>query len=179
LTEAEKSRAADVVIMNVRMILSMLASNELVLDDLGPSERQPAGRPAPAVSTQSEPANPGVRPAVLNRQAETGKRLMSGAQALGIFVDVLVTHPRRDQIVACDVIGRPAGELIGFFNDVVVALEQRQDVFNSTLHVVEVMRAGRPARCLLELGKDEMEKAFDMGREHREALITAAALPAA
>ena len=35
LTEAEKSKAADVVIMNVRMIFSMLASNELVLDGVG------------------------------------------------------------------------------------------------------------------------------------------------
>jgi hypothetical protein len=36
LTEADKSKAAVVVIMNVRMIFSMLASNELVLDGLGP-----------------------------------------------------------------------------------------------------------------------------------------------
>jgi c-di-GMP-related signal transduction protein len=72
-----------------------------------------------------------------------------------------------------------AGELIRFFNDVIVALEERQNIFNSTLHVVEVMRAGHPARCLLELDKDEIEKAFDMGREHMEALITAAALPVA
>jgi hypothetical protein len=94
LTEAEKSKAADVVIMNVRMILSMLASNELVLDDLGPSERQPAGRQSRRISTQSEPAHPGVRLTMLYRQAETGKRVMSGAQAVGIFVDVLLTHPR-------------------------------------------------------------------------------------
>jgi hypothetical protein len=69
--------------------------------------------------------------------------------------------------------------LICFINKVIVIFEERQNVFNSTLHVVEVMRAGHPARCLLELGKDEMEKAFDMGREHWEALITAAALPVA
>jgi len=94
LTEAEKSKAADVVIMNVRMILSMLASNELVLDGLWPSERQSAGRQSRRVSTQSEPANPGVRLTMLYRQAETGKRVMSGAQALGIIVDVLITHPR-------------------------------------------------------------------------------------
>jgi hypothetical protein len=73
--------------------------------------------------------------------------------------------------VACDVVGRSAGELIRFLNDVIIALEERQNIFNSTLHVVEVMRAGHPARRFLELGKDEMEKAFDMGREHMKALF--------
>jgi hypothetical protein len=94
LTEAEKSSTADVAIMNVRMFLSMLASNEVVLDGSWSFERQPSGRPSRRVSTQSEPANPRVRPAMLYRQAEAGKRVMSGAQALGIFVHVLVTHPR-------------------------------------------------------------------------------------
>jgi hypothetical protein len=63
-------------------------------------------------------------------------------------------------------VGRLAGELIRFFNDVIVALEQRQDIFNSTLHVVQVMSAGDPARCLFELGGDELQETGDMGREH-------------
>ena len=60
---------------------------------------------------------------------------------------------------------------IRFFNNVVVIFEQRQNVFNSTLHVVEVMRAGHSARCLLELGVDEPQKAGDVGRKHGYALF--------
>ena len=46
--------------------------------------------------------------------------------------------------------------LYRFINKVIVIFEERQDVFDSALHVVEVMRAGYPARCLLELGSDEL-----------------------
>ena len=62
--------------------------------------------------------------------------------------------------------------MVRFLNNIIVILEEAQDVFNSTLHVVEVMNAGYPARCLLELGPDEVEETCDVCGEHREALIT-------
>ena len=46
------------------------------------------------ISRQSERANPGVRLTMLYRKAETGKRLMSGPQAIGIFASVPITNPR-------------------------------------------------------------------------------------
>ena len=46
--------------------------------------------------------------------------------------------------------------LYRFINKVIIIFEERQDVFNSTLHVVEVMRTGYPARCLLKLDIDEL-----------------------
>jgi hypothetical protein len=46
-----------------------------------------------AMSTQSERANPGVRLTLLDREAEIGKRLISGAQAIGIFA-VPIADPR-------------------------------------------------------------------------------------
>jgi hypothetical protein len=46
------------------------------------------------MSSQSECANPGVRLTVLYREAETGKRLISSAQAIGIFADVPLTDLR-------------------------------------------------------------------------------------
>lgn len=58
--------------------------------------------------------------------------------------------------MAYDVLGRSAGELIRFFNHVLVALKERQDIFNSTLYIVQVMSAGHPARFLLELSADEL-----------------------
>jgi len=41
--------------------------------------------------------------------------------------------------------------LYRFINKIIIIFEERQDVFNSTLHVVEVMRTGYPTRCLLKL----------------------------
>ncbi len=45
---------------------------------------------------------------MLYREAETGKRLISSVQAIGILADVSIANLRRDQIVACDVVGRSA-----------------------------------------------------------------------
>lgn len=59
-------------------------------------------------SSESERANPGVWLTSLYRQAEAGKRLLRGAQTIGIFAGVPVAHVRRDQIMACDVAGRSA-----------------------------------------------------------------------
>ena len=110
------------------------------------------------ISGESEHANPGVRLAVFDRKAKTGKRLMRGVQAIGVLSDIPIAHLRGDQIVASDVVGGSAGKLIGFFNNIIVIFEQRQNIFNSTSHVVKVMRAGHPARCLVELGTDEFRK---------------------
>ena len=44
------------------------------------------------MSSQSECANPGVRLTVLYREAETGKRLISSAQAIGIFASACGEH---------------------------------------------------------------------------------------
>jgi hypothetical protein len=118
------------------------------------------------MSTQSERANPGVRLTLLDREAEIGKRLISGAQAIGIFADVPIADPRRHRIVARDVLGRSARQLIRFVNHVLVTLQERQDIFNSTLHVVQVMSAGDPSRCLFQLGGDELQETGDVGREH-------------
>ena len=60
------------------------------------------------ISGESERADPGVRLAVLDREAETGKRLMRGLQAVGILSDVPVAHLRGDQVVACDIVGGSA-----------------------------------------------------------------------
>ena len=49
-----------------------------------------ARRSVAKISRQSERADPGVRLTMLYRKAETGKRLMSGPQAIGIFI----TNPR-------------------------------------------------------------------------------------
>jgi hypothetical protein len=40
------------------------------------------------------------------------------------------------------------------------------------LHVVEVMRASYPARCLLKLGTDELQKACDVGGQHNHSSIS-------
>jgi hypothetical protein len=61
---------------------------------------------------------------VLYSEAETGKRRMSGLEAMGVFADVHVPRGRGDQIVAGDIAGSSAGELIRFFDDVVVILEK-------------------------------------------------------
>ena len=45
-------------------------------------------------SRQSELAYPGIRLTALYRAAETGKRLMSSAQAIGILADVPITNLR-------------------------------------------------------------------------------------
>jgi hypothetical protein len=62
--------------------------------------------------------------------------------------------------------------LVRFFNNIIVIFEEAQNVFNSTLHVVEVMNADYPARCLLKLGPDEVKETCDVRGEHRDALIT-------
>ena len=58
--------------------------------------------------------------------------------------------------MAGDVGGRSTCELIRFFNNDTIKFEKAQNVFNSTLHVVNVMRTYYPARCLLKLGTDEL-----------------------
>jgi hypothetical protein len=123
-------------------------------------------------SGKPEHANPGVRLAVLDRKAKTGKRFMRGVQAIGILSDIPIAHLRGDQIVASDVVGGSAGELIGFFNNVIVKFEQRQNIFDSTSHVVKMVRAGHPARCLVELDTDESQETCKVRREHRPAPIT-------
>ena len=47
-----------------------------------------------AISRQAECADPGIRLTVLYRKAETGKRLMGGAQAISILADVPITNLR-------------------------------------------------------------------------------------
>jgi G3E family GTPase len=108
---------------------------------------------------------------VLYREAETGKRFVSSAQAIGILADVSIANLRWDQIVACDVVERSAWELICSINKLIVIVEERQNVLNSTLHIVEVMRASYPARCLLKLGINELQKARDVGGEHNRSSI--------
>jgi hypothetical protein len=49
---------------------------------------------------------------------------MSGLEAKGVFADVHVPRGRGDQIVAGDIAGSSAGELIRFFDDVVVIFEK-------------------------------------------------------
>jgi hypothetical protein len=69
--------------------------------------------------------NSRVRPTVLHREAETGKRRMSGLETIGILADIRIPHGRRDQIVAGDIAGSSAGELIRFFDEVVIIFEER------------------------------------------------------
>jgi hypothetical protein len=64
--------------------------------------------------------------------------------------------------MACDIAGSSARELIRFVKNIIVIFEEAHDVFNSTLHVVEVMNADYPARCLLELGPDEVQETRDV-----------------
>jgi hypothetical protein len=62
---------------------------------------------------------------MLYRKAETVKRRMSGAQAVGVVVDIAIPNRRRDQTVARNVIGSSARKLIRCFDNVIVAFEQR------------------------------------------------------
>ena len=54
--------------------------------------------------------------------------------------------------------------MIRFLHNIIVIFEKAHNVLNSTLHVVEVMNAEYPARGLLELGPDEVQKACDVRR---------------
>jgi len=54
--------------------------------------------------------------------------------------------------------------LIRFLHNIIVIFEKAHNVRNSTLHVVEVMNAKCPARDLLELSPDEVQKACDVRR---------------
>ena len=72
------------------------ASGARPTDQTDPRRRMAAATGAlgwSAMSTQSERANPGVRLTLLDREAEIGKRLISGAQAIGIFA-VPIADPR-------------------------------------------------------------------------------------
>jgi hypothetical protein len=62
---------------------------------------------------------------VLYGEAETGKRRVSGLEAIGVFADVSIRTLPGDQIVARDIAGSSAGELIRFLDDVIIILEKR------------------------------------------------------
>jgi|SoimicmetaTmtHAB_FD_contig_51_1912325_length_580_multi_2_in_0_out_0_1 hypothetical protein len=81
--------------------------------------------PAQAMSCQAKRVNSGVRPTVLYREAETGKRCMRGLEASGVLAAVYISNRGGNRIPMRDVVGRSAGELIRFLNHIIVMFEQR------------------------------------------------------
>ena len=94
---------------------------------------------AHGISCQAKGVNSGVRPTALDRKTETGERRLSSVKSIGVFIAIPVTDPGGGRIMARDVAGRFAGELIGPLGDVVVGFEQRQNVRNSAVDVVDMM----------------------------------------
>ena len=76
------------------------------------------------ISRQAKRANSGVRPTVLYRETETGERRESSMETIGVFVAISIPS-RRDQIMARDVAGSSARELIGLLDYFAVELEKR------------------------------------------------------
>jgi hypothetical protein len=126
----------------------------------------PSATRAEVISRQSECANPRIRLTVLYRETEIGKRLIGRAQAICILDDVPITDLRWDWIMARDIAGGSAWELIRFFKNIIVIFEEAQNIFNSTSHVVEVMNASYTPRCLLKLGFDEAKETCDVCGQH-------------
>jgi hypothetical protein len=96
------------------------------------------------ISCQAKRVNSGVRPTVLDGEAETGKRRVGGVEAISVLIAVPVSKRSGDRIAMRD----------------------------STVHVVDVVNAANPERCLLELGTDELEETGNMCREHGERSST-------
>ena len=88
-------------------------------DDIGSGATQPR-----RFSRQAKRVDSGVRPTVLYREAETGKRHMRGLEASGVLAAVDSANCRGNRIAMRDVVGRPAGELIRFLNHIMVMLEK-------------------------------------------------------
>jgi hypothetical protein len=103
---------------------------------------------------------------VLDRKTETGEGGLSSMETIGVFFAIAITDPGGGRIVARDVTGSFEGELIGLLDNFVVGLEKRQNVRNSAVDVVDMMNAVQPARCLLELGADELEKTRNVCGQH-------------
>ena len=76
------------------------------------------------ISRQAKRVNSGVRPTVLYRETETGERRASSIETIGVFVAISIPD-RRDQIMARDIAGSFARELIGFLDNFAVGLEKR------------------------------------------------------
>ena len=79
--------------------------------------------------------------------------------------------------MARDVTGSFEGELIGLLGNFAVGFEKRQNVRNSAVDVVDMMNIVEPARCLLELGADELEKTRNVCGEHGTTLLAVATQP--
>jgi len=75
------------------------------------------------ISRQAKRVNSGVRPTVLYRETETGERRASSIETIGVFVAISIPH-RRDQIMARDIAGSFARELIGLLDNFAVGLEK-------------------------------------------------------
>ena len=88
-------------------------------DDTGSGATQPR-----RFSRQAKRVNSGVRPTVLYREAETGKRRMRGLEASGVLAAVHISSRRGNRIAMRDVVGRSAGELIRFLNHIIVMFEE-------------------------------------------------------
>ena len=91
------------------------------------------------ISCQAKGVNSGVRPAALDRKTETGEGRLSSMETIGVFIAIPITDPGGGRIMARDVAGRFAGELIGRLGNFVVGFEQRQNVRNSAVDVVDMM----------------------------------------
>jgi hypothetical protein len=88
-------------------------------DDTGSGATQPR-----RFSRQAKRVNSGVRPTVLYREAETGKRRMRGLEASGVLAAVHISSRRGNRIAMRDVVGCSAGELIRFLNHIIVIFEE-------------------------------------------------------
>jgi hypothetical protein len=75
------------------------------------------------ISRQAKRVNSGVRPTVLYRETETGERRASSIETIGVFVAISIPD-RRDQIMARDIAGSFARELIGLLDNFAVGLEK-------------------------------------------------------
>ena len=86
--------------------------------------RHPVGCLAASdISRQAKRVNSGVRPTVLYRETETGERRASSIETIGVFVAISIPD-RRDQIMARDIAGSFARELIGLLDNFAVGLEK-------------------------------------------------------
>jgi hypothetical protein len=133
---------------------------------------------AHGISCQAKCVNSGVRATALDRKTETGEGRLSSVETIGVFIAIPVTDPGGGRIMARDVTGRFEGELIGLLGNFAVGFEKRQNVRNSAVDVVDMMNAVQPARCLLELRADELEKTRNVCGQHGTTRLAVAIQPA-
>ena len=77
------------------------------------------------ISCQAKRVNSGVRPTALYRKTETGEGRLSSMETIRVFIAIPITDPGGGRIMARDVTGSFAGELIGRLGNFVVGFEKR------------------------------------------------------